>query len=190
MKKSIGKKTIILPHPVMIIATYDAHDKPNMMSVSWGGICCSEPPCIAISVRKQRYTYDCLMKNMAFSVNTPSTDYIAEADLAGVISGREKDKFFETGLTAVRSEIVNAPYIKEFPMSMLCKVIRIVEIGIHTQFIGEIMDVLVDEDALNEKGLPDINKVKPFTYNSADRGYYAIGERLASGYTVLKIKKS
>jgi len=189
MKKSIGKKTIVFPHPVFIIGTYDSIGKPNMMAVSWGGICCSDPPCVAISVRKQRFTYNNLMDNMAFTVNIPSTDYINEADFVGIVSGKDKDKFRETHLTPIDSGIVKAPYIDEFPMALICKVINILEIGVHTQFIGEILDIIADEEILNDKNLPDIKKVKPFSYNSADRSYYATGDRLISGYSVRNIVK-
>lgn len=52
MKKSIGAKTIIFPTPVLVIGTYDKSEKPNLMTAAWGGICCSRPPCVAISLRK------------------------------------------------------------------------------------------------------------------------------------------
>lgn len=188
MKKSIGKRTILFPHPVLIVSAYDKYNKPNMMAVSWGGICSSDPPSIAVSIRKHRYTYDCLIQNMAFAVNIPSEKYIKEADFAGVISGKDKNKFLETGLTPVKSELVNAPYIEEFPMSLICKVSHIYELGVHTQFIGEIVDVVASEEYLNEKGLPDIGKIQPFSYNSVDKCYYGTGEKLIPGYTIRNIK--
>jgi len=93
------------------------------------------------------------------------------------------NKFEETGLTAVHSELVEAPYIKQFQLNLSCKLIHTLEIGIHTQFIGEIMDVLIDEDYLNEKNLPDIEKIKPFIYDNASRAYYGIGKKLMNAYT-------
>ncbi len=49
-------------------------------------------------------------------------------------------------------------------MSLECKLINAMEIGIHTHFIGEIMDVKVDESMLGNDGLPDILKINPVLY--------------------------
>src|SRR4030066_2352802 len=124
MKKSMGAKTLVFPTPVWVVGTYDQAGKPNMMTVAWGGICCSMPPCIAVSLRKATYTYGSLMERKAFTVNVPSEDYVKEADYIGLASGRDVDKFAATGLTAVKSDLVDAPYVKEFPLILECKVIH------------------------------------------------------------------
>jgi flavin reductase (DIM6/NTAB) family NADH-FMN oxidoreductase RutF len=77
----------------------------------------------------------------------------------GSVSGRNEDKFAATGFTPVKSKIVDAPYVKEFPLILGCRVIHVIEIGLHTQFIGEILDVKADESVLSEDGVPDIGKV-------------------------------
>jgi flavin reductase (DIM6/NTAB) family NADH-FMN oxidoreductase RutF len=187
MKKSIEKKTALFTHPVLIIGSYDEKKTPNIATVSWGGICCSEPPSVAISLRKQRHTYQNIMLNKSFTVNIPSDKYVRESDYAGIISGKNENKFETTGLTPVDSGIVNAPYIEEFPLSLLCKVINMIELGSHTQFIGEIMDILADEDIMNEDGLPDIKKSAPFIYDTLSRSYYKTGDRMISAYTIKKI---
>ena len=87
-------------------------------------------------------------------------------------------------MTPVKSDVVNAPYVKEFPVALECEVLKIVEIGLHTQFIGEIKDIKADESILAENGLPDIAKVQPFIYNSAGSDYYALGEFLGKAYSV------
>ena len=52
MKKSLGGKTIIYPTPVLLVGTYDTDGKPNAITAAWGGICCSKPPCVSVSLRK------------------------------------------------------------------------------------------------------------------------------------------
>jgi len=182
MKKSIGKKTLIYTHPVFIVGTYDRRQVPNIMAVSWGGICCSKPPCIAISLRKATYTYDNVLYNQAFSINIPSIKYVNEADFAGVFSGRDINKFSELGLTSIRSDIVNAPIVKEFPVNVICKLYKTLEIGLHTQFIGEILDVLADEDIIGSNGFPQIEKVQPFVYDSSSTAYYSIGHKISEAF--------
>jgi len=184
MKKSIGPQTIIQPNPVLIIGSYDQNGQANMMAVAWGGICCSKPPCAAISLRQATHTYGNIQHHKAYTINIPSTSFVKEADYVGIYSGKNENKFKTLGLTPVKSDVVNAPYVKEFPVALECEVLKIVEIGLHTQFIGEIKDIKADESILAENGLPDIAKVQPFIYNSAGSDYYALGEFLGKAYSV------
>jgi flavin reductase (DIM6/NTAB) family NADH-FMN oxidoreductase RutF len=186
MKKSIGPKTILYPTPVMIVGTYDKSGQPNVMTVAWGGICCSTPPCVSISVREATYTYGNLMEQKAFTISLPSEKYVKEADFIGMASGRNTDKFAVTGLTAVKSEVVAAPYVAEFPLVLECRVIDTHKIGIHTQFIGEILDVKIDESVVGEKG-PDIRAIKPFWWApDYSHNYYGVGEPLGKAFSIGK----
>ena len=190
MKKSLGGKTLLYPHPVFVIGTYDDENRPNIMTASWAGICCSDPPAISVSVRKNRYTYENILKYKAFTVNIPGEKQVDEADYAGVYSGKDVDKFVELGLTPVDSRLVHAPYIEEFPVVLLCKVINVMEIGSHTQYIGEIVDVLADESVLGTNGLPIFEKVKPILYDSANRLYFSSGKLLSKAYIAKSNAKS
>jgi hypothetical protein len=106
MKKSIGANTIIYPTPVLIVGTYDGEGKPNVMTVAWGGICCSDPPCIAISLRKATYTYGNICRQKAFTVSIPSEKHARCADYFGIASGKKVDKLNVSGLTPVKSALV------------------------------------------------------------------------------------
>ena len=186
MKTSLGAKTNVYPTPVFIVGTYDSEGKPNVMAVAWGGICCSKPPCLGISVRKATYTYGNLMERRAFTVSIPSRDHVAAADYCGVVSGREQDKFATAGLTPVRSELVDAPYVGEFPLVLECKVVQVAELGSHTQFVGEILDVKVDESCLDAEGRLSAGLVRPFSWAPAENQYYAFGESLGRGFSIGK----
>lgn len=190
MKKSIGAKTIVYPTPVFIVGTYDKDGKPDVMAAAWGGIASSQPPCISISLQKQRYTLENINKTEAFTISIPSEEHVAEADYFGIVSGRDADKFSDSGLTPVKSEIVNAPYIKEFPLILECKLIHKVDLGMHIQLTGEIMDVKVDESASDSNGIPDINKIKPFLFDPAGMAYYGVGKNLGKAFNIgNKLKK-
>ena len=190
MKKSLGAKTILFPTPVLIVGTYDSLQKPNIMAAAWGGICCSSPPCIAVSLRKATYSYNNLIEKKAFTVSIPDVTHAAEADYCGIASGRNTSKFRDCKLTPVKSDLVDAPYVKEFPFVVECKIIKIVEIGLHFQFIGEILDIKVDENCIDENNNPDIYKIKPFIFNPANRTYVSCGSLVADAFSVGKnIKK-
>ncbi len=186
MKKSFGAKTLAYPTPVWCIGSYDSEGKPNIMTVAWGGICCSSPPCTTISLRKATYTFGNIMERGAYTINVPSEKFVREADFFGMVSGRTTNKFAGSGLTPVRSERVDAPYVKEFPMILECRLVHTHEIGLHTQFIGEILDVKADEEFLNEKGLPDLAKIRPLVYSPETRFYYGVGAPLGEGFSIGK----
>jgi len=186
MKKSLGAKALVFPTPVWIIGSYDKSGKANAAAVAWGGVCCSRPPCVGISLRKATYSYGNIMDKKAFTVNVPSEKYVKEADYFGLVSGKNEDKFARTKLTPVKSELVDAPYIKEFPLILECRVINTVEIGLHTQFIGEILDIKAEENILGKDGLPDIEKVKPFLYDPEVYTYHGVGKRLGSAFSIGK----
>ena len=184
MKKSLGARTLVSPTPVWVIGSYDKDGKPNVMTAAWVGICCSKPPSVAISLRKATYTYSNITERKAFTVNIPPEEYVRETDYFGVASGKDVDKFSATGLTPVKSELVDAPYVQDFPLVLECKVIHTIEIGLHTQFIGEILDVKADETVLGEKGLPDIEKIKPFLFSPEIRTYHKVGDYLGQAFSI------
>lgn len=130
------------------------------------------------------------MERKAFTVNVPSEKYAKDADYFGMVSGRDTDKFAESGLASVKSDLVDAPYVKEFPLILECKLIRTIEIGLHTQFIGEIMDVKADELVLGEKGITDIEKLKPVIFAADAGGYYSVGKFIGKAYSIGKMISS
>jgi flavin reductase (DIM6/NTAB) family NADH-FMN oxidoreductase RutF len=186
MKKSIGAKTLVYPTPTWIVGTYDKAGKANGATVAWGGICCSEPPCVAISLRKATYSYGNIVERKAFTVSVPSQAYVKQADYFGIASGRHNDKFSDAGLTPRSSGVVDAPYVDEFPLILECKLLDTFELGLHTQFVGQILDVKADETVLDDAGRPAIDKVKPFVFSPSHRTYHAIGELLGKAFTIGK----
>ena len=177
---------MIYPAPVWVIGTYDHEGKPNAMTVAWGGVCSSVPPCVAVSIRKATHSHGSIMERKAFTVNVPSASQVKEADYYGLVSGKTLDKFSVSGLTAVKSDKIDAPYIQEFPLILECRLLTTSEIGIHTHFIGEILDVKAEESVLGDDGLPDMLKVKPILYGPEIRCYYGVGEYLGRAHNIGK----
>lgn len=186
MKKSLGARTLSYPTPVWLVGTYDVEGKPNIMTAAWAAIVCSKPPCVGVSLRKATYSYGNIIARKAFTINVPSEKQVKEADYCGIASGREVDKFAKCGFTAVRSDLVDAPYVQECPLVLECKVIHTVEIGLHTQFIGEILDVKADPGVLGEKGLPEIEKVRPLIFGPEIRTYHGIGAYIGQAFAIGK----
>ena len=112
-------------------------------------------------------------------------DLTKAVDYCGVRSGRDVDKFKEMNLTAVQGEYIVAPYIKEAPVSIECKVTQILELGSHHMFIAKVEGVHVDKEYIDEKGKLDLNKSDLIVYSHGE--YYDLNEKLGTfGYSVRK----
>jgi flavin reductase (DIM6/NTAB) family NADH-FMN oxidoreductase RutF len=186
-KRSINRKLVSGAKPAMVIGSYSPDYVPNIMTASWYGICNSNPPMVAVSMRPATLSYHHVTHHMAFTVNIPSRDFVFETDFAGQNSGRDVQKFSHLGLTPVKAEFVEAPYVDEFPVILECRVVEYHDLGSHRQFIGEVIDVkasiqVIDE---NERFLMDV--LKPIQMGE-DGYYYVTGERLERGYNT-KLKK-
>jgi len=156
------------------------------MTAAWAGIVCSQPPCVGVSLRKATYTYGNMMLKKAFTINVPGAAHVKEADYCGIASGKAGNKFTASGLTPVKGDLVDAPFVREFPLVLECKIIHTLEIGLHTLFVGEILDVKAEEEVLGEKGLPDIEKVKPIIFGPEIRTYHGIGPYLGKPFSIGK----
>ena len=174
MKLSQGAKPLAIPTPVWLVGTYDSNGKANIMTAAWAGICNSDPPCIQVSLREARHTYKAVMERKAFTISVPGEELWRETDYAGMVSGKDSDKFGDTGFTPVKSDLVDAPYVEECGMIIECRLKETVNLGSHIMVVGEILDVKVDEAALTD-GAPDIQLLKPFIYSPGDNGYHSLG---------------
>lgn len=176
-KRSLGVRAELHPKPAAVIGTYDKAGKPNIMTAAWIGICNSNPLSIAVSMRPATYSYASVTESGAFTVNIPSAELARYVDYAGRLSGMDVDKFKETGLTPLRSEFVNAPFIKEFPLVIECELTEYHDLGSHRMFIGKVIDVKADEAILDAEGRVDVSLLNPLIY--AGRNYYETGAFVA-----------
>lgn len=177
-KRSLGARTAVIPTLAWVIGSYDAEERANLMTASWVGVCASSPAAVMIGLRPATYSHGNIMARKAFTVNIGGEDLARYAAYVGRVSGRTRDKFAATGLTPVKSALVDAPYVREFPLIVECRVTNTVEAGSHTLFIGEIVDVKADPAVLNDAGTPVVEKLKPFVYSPGSGAFYGLGPTL------------
>ncbi len=198
MKNSLGPKTLGFPAPIFIVGSYDNKDNPNVMNAAAGGICCLSPPCIYVSLREATHTYHNIMNKKVFTVSIPPAEYVKEADYFGLASGKNVNKLEVSELTHVKSELVDAPYIGEFPVVLECKLKETLNLGSHTMFVGEVLDLKADEEVLVDitsgsgKKLSRIDPEKflPLIFDMSTRNYYKLGKKVGNGFsTGLKLFK-
>lgn len=182
MKKSLGAKTFALPAPVWLLGSYDEAMQPDMMTVSWGGICASEPPALAVSVKKTRRSYENIHRRKSFTINVPSQKQRLAVDFAGMVSGRDEDKFARVSYTAEPGHFVEAPLILECPLTLECRLLWEIELGSHVQLIGEILDTAAELSVLDEKDIPQMKAIDPILSSPAERAYYSLGNYLEPAY--------
>ncbi len=182
--KSLGATTFLLPAPVLLAGSYDPQGKANIMTAAWGGICASQPPAVAVSIQRTRWTYASVLERKAFTISIPSTSQAAQADFAGIRSGSKVDKFASLHWSAVKGEYVDAPYVGECPLVLELALLQSVEIGSHVQFIGEVKDVKVREDCLDEKGRPDVAAIDPLLFAPVTRQYWGIGKLVGKAFSL------
>ena len=181
MLKDLGVKPFIFPMPVLMIATYDKSGKVDVMNMAWGGICDEDK--VALNITETHKTALNIKERMAFTLSVADIPHIKEADYFGIASGNDTpDKFERSELTAIKSERVDAPVIKEFPITLECKVIELQHPEGGFRVLGKIVNVLADEKVLNEKGKPDPKKLNAFVFDQMQNGYYAIGEKVGQAW--------
>ncbi|HOU31417.1 MAG TPA: flavin reductase family protein, partial [Bacteroidales bacterium] len=137
--------TMIYPLPAVMVSCGASEEEYNIITVSWTGTICTEPPMCYISVRPERHSYGIIKKNMDFVINLTTEKLARATDWCGVNSGALFNKFKETGLTPVRATIVKSPLIEESPVNIECVVREIKELGTHHMFISEVVAIHADE---------------------------------------------
>ena len=178
---------MVYPLPAVMVSCGREGERPNIITVAWTGTICTNPPMLYISVRPQRYSYDILCETGEFVVNLTTKKLAKATDYCGVRSGRDVDKFKETGLTAVPALHVKSPMIAESPVNIECRVTEKKELGSHHMFLAEVLAVHVDERYLDEKGRFRLNESGLMAYSHGE--YLGLGKEIGTfGYSVKKTK--
>ncbi|MDE6697044.1 MAG: flavin reductase family protein [Muribaculaceae bacterium] len=188
MKLSWRPGTMIYPLPAVLVTCGATPEEWNMITIAWVGTICSDPAMCYISVRPERHSYPLLIKNMEFTINLTTVDMARATDWAGVRSGRDYDKWKETGLHPIPGEMVKSPTIEESPVSIECRVKSVTHLGSHDMFIADVLNVRADSRYINEEtGKLELEKAGMLVYSHGQ--YFALGDLLGHfGFSVRKKK--
>ncbi len=179
---------MLYPVPAVMVTCQRAGEKPNIITIAWTGTVCSDPAMVSISVRRERYSYEIIKESGEFVINLTTKKLAKAADYCGVRSGRDVDKFAETGLTPCVSKSVKCPGIAQSPVNIECRVTEIKNLGSHDLFIAAVETVGVEESLLDQAGKLQLNSSGLTVY--AHGSYFELGEELGSfGYSVRKKQK-
>lgn len=172
------------PVPAVIVTCGSTPKDWNMLTVAWAGTICSDPAMLSISVRPERHSYPLIVENMEFTVNLTTEDMVRATDWVGVRSGRDYDKWKETGLHPLPGEKVSSPTIEESPLSIECRVKEVMHLGTHDMFLAEVVNVRADSRWLDaETGRFLFEDARLIAYSHGH--YYALGPVLGKfGFSV------
>lgn len=180
MRKNLGVKTYLYPQPTLVIATYNEDGSANAMVAAWGSI--SDSNQIAIYVAASHKTMPNIKARGAFTVSMATAAHIKAIDYLGITSGNKvPEKFAKSGLTAVKSENVDAPLIAELPLTLECKMVSYDDDS--ELLLGEIVNVTADESVLDADSKLDVEKLAPICYDSAGHGYYVMERRVGNAFS-------
>lgn len=175
---------LLAPVPPALVTCGDS-DKQNALTIAWTGIINTNPPKTYISVRPERFSYPIIDKSGEFVINLPTESMAKAVDFCGVKSGRDIDKFKETGLTPSPSSLVSCPQIEESPLSLECRVFQKIELGSHHMFLADIVAVNVEETLIEKSGKLRLDKANLIAYAHGD--YYTLGKFIGDfGFSVRK----
>lgn len=180
--------TQIYPLPAVIVTCGDQPSNWNMLTVAWTGTICSDPAMCYISVRPERFSYPLLVNNMEFTINLTTTSMASVTDWIGVRSGRDYDKWKETGLHPIPGEKVASPTLEESPLSIECRVKNIMRLGTHDMFIADVLNVRADDRYLDPStGRFKMEEADLLAYSHGF--YHSLGEIIGKfGFSVQKSK--
>ena len=172
MRKDFGSQTWMFPMPVLIIGTYDENGNPNAMNAAWGGIYDYNQIMVCLSAHK---TTDNIRKNKAFTISFATVETVAASDYVGIVSqNQEPNKIAKSGLKAEKSIHVNAPIFTNYPLTLECELIEVLNEGEGGgNFIGKIVNVSVDESILTNNKV-DPKKLHAITFDPITAKYVAL----------------
>ncbi|MEG1059062.1 MAG: flavin reductase family protein [Clostridia bacterium] len=183
--KVLDSGTYIYPLPVVLVSCGN-ESVQNILTVSWTGTVCTSPAMTYISIRKERYSYDIIKKSREFCINLTTENLAYIADYVGTKSGRDVDKFKTLNLTAQKASVISAPMIKESPVSIECRVVKVEELGSHDMFLAKVVAVNIDRDYLDINEKIDAKKLKAIAYLQGE--YFKLGESIGKRGFLVKSK--
>ena len=177
MKRELSKANVLQggPPSIVVMATcVDSEGRPNIITLGMYMPISSNPPLVCIGVSPKRFSHRLIEETGEFVVNIPSIDLKEEMHFCGTKSGKDFDKFRETGLTPMPALKVKPPLIDECYGHLKCKVVQSYVCGDHTLFVGKIVSASADDDVLEGERV-NLLKARPIVQKN--HVYFTVSDK-------------
>ncbi|MFU8891435.1 MAG: flavin reductase family protein [Anaerosomatales bacterium] len=184
MKRALGPQNGVFPTPIPLVMS-GLGEEASMLALAWIMPAGSKPPALAMVMGRRHHTWELIERCGEFTVNFAPSRLFREVDYCGVVSGRDRDKVSESGLTLVESTVVGPPMIAECPYNHECRLMAEYDLptGSH-MIVGEVVQSHANEEVLNAEGTrADVALMDPLVYATGNREYFRLGERLEAAYS-------
>ena len=180
MRKKLNITEGIFPMPVLMIATYNEDNSVNVINAAWGTMQARNT--VALQLTETHKTVKNIKARKAFTLSIADAAHVVQADYFGVTSGNKiSNKFEKSGLTANKSEIVDAPVINEFPLCLECEFIEYQDNEYGVGVIGKVVNVTADEKVMID-GKLDMSLVNAIAFDPYTHGYYLVSKRVGEAF--------
>jgi len=123
----------------VLVTTISKNGTTDIITLGWAMPTSFQLPMATISIGHSRYSHELLMEVPEFVLCFPSVQQKDAVIYCGTHSGRQHDKFKETGLMQIPSRYIRPPIIAESVAAFECRVTGTLITGDHTIFAGEIL---------------------------------------------------
>ena len=180
MKIQIKTTDAIFPMPVLLVATFNEDGSVDVMNAAWGTM--QERGTMALNLTETHKTVENIKARRGCGDHVADAKHVAEADWFGIVSGhKDPDKFAKTGMTYVKSDLVDAPVINELPVAIECEFVEFQNDATGIGVIGKVLRTSVEEANLKD-GKVDINSLEAIAYDPFTHGYYKVGGRVGEAF--------
>ena len=180
MKQPIKTTEAIFPMPVLLISTFNDDGSVDVMNAAWGTMVSRD--IVALNLTETHRTVQNIKARKGFVVHIADAKHVVEADLFGVVSGnKEPEKFKKSGMTYVKSDLVDAPVINELPIALECEFVEYQSDATGLGVIGKVLRTSVEEAHLRD-GKIDIDSLEAIAFDPYTHGYYKVAGRVGDAF--------
>ncbi|OYX17972.1 MAG: flavin reductase [Algoriphagus sp. 32-45-6] len=161
----------IAPRPIAFASTIDQEGNVNLSPFSFFNLFSANPPVLIFSPSRRvrdnttKHTLENVFEVPEVVIHVVGFDLVEQMSLASTEYPKGVNEFEKAGLTAVRSDLITPPRVKEAPVAFECKVLEVKSLGSEggagNLVICEVIRLHLDEKILDEKGVIDPYKLSP-----------------------------
>ncbi len=137
------------PEQIVFAVVKDKNGKPNPVTIGWSMVASGQPPMLAIALTPRRYSTEAIMHSKCFTVAYPTPEMSKLAMFFGTHSGRDCDKFAETGCKFSPAEKIDSVIIDDAAANFECVLESEHIAGDHIIFVGKVVACHVNTEHKN-----------------------------------------